>query len=377
MLQRLNFIDILRGLACIWMIETHVVNAFLPDGYKDNLIFNLIDISNGFVAVCFIFCAGAGFRLALESKFKEYITMSAPLLSYVKRLLFILAIAYWIQTPEFSLQKTLQSSSEEFSKFFMCNVLQLIVASSLLSLALLISTRSFFRFRIASYLVLIIFFWCTPFIWSIPQDQLGWIPLFLRMYIVTQPTSLFPLFPWAGYYFAGIIVTDLFLISQDKDSIIKKMIIASLGITAFAFISKEYLWQYYPSTLNWWYVSPVHALFRTAGVMILFSLFYMFKDYCTGKKSAFMQLLGKESLVVYVGQGMLIYGSVASKGLQYFLPIIVSPLEVLLLTSGITASMGAYANMWNHFKRHSPEQAQWVLYAFCTLFVIAFIIIPD
>ena len=156
----------------------------------------------------------------------------------------------------------------------MCNVLQLIVASSLLSLALLISTRSFFRFRIASYLVLIIFFWCTPFIWSIPQDQLGWIPLFLRMYIVTQPTSLFPLFPWAGYYFAGIIVTDLFLISQDKDSIIKKMIIASLGITAFAFISKEYLWQYYPSTLNWWYVSPVHALFRTAGVMILFSLFY-------------------------------------------------------------------------------------------------------
>ena len=154
------------------------------------------------------------------------------------------------------------------------------------------------------------------------------------------------------------------------------MIIASLGITAFAFISKEYLWQYYPSTLNWWYVSPVHALFRTAGVMILFSLFYMFKDYCTGKKSAFMQLLGKESLVVYVGQGMLIYGSVASKGLQYFLPIIVSPLEVLLLTSGITASMGAYANMWNHFKRHSPEQAQWVLYAFCTLFVIAFIIIP-
>ena len=89
MMQRLNFIDMLRGLACIWMIETHVVNAFLPDGYKDNLIFNLIDISNGFVAVCFIFCAGAGFRLALESKFKEYITISTPLFSYVKRLLFI------------------------------------------------------------------------------------------------------------------------------------------------------------------------------------------------------------------------------------------------------------------------------------------------
>ena len=83
MMQRLNFIDMLRGLACIWMIETHVVNAFLPDGYKDNLIFNLIDISNGFVAVCFIFCAGAGFRLALESKFNQKSPSGAGINYYV------------------------------------------------------------------------------------------------------------------------------------------------------------------------------------------------------------------------------------------------------------------------------------------------------
>ncbi|MGA1307587.1 MAG: heparan-alpha-glucosaminide N-acetyltransferase domain-containing protein, partial [Candidatus Kapaibacteriota bacterium] len=66
--QRLTFIDILRGIACIWMIETHAVNAFLDGAFKNNPLFSVLQISNGFVAVAFIFCAGAGFRLALDSK---------------------------------------------------------------------------------------------------------------------------------------------------------------------------------------------------------------------------------------------------------------------------------------------------------------------
>lgn len=53
--QRLTFIDILRGIACVWMIETHAVNAFLNDEFTEGMLFGALKISNGFVAVIFIF----------------------------------------------------------------------------------------------------------------------------------------------------------------------------------------------------------------------------------------------------------------------------------------------------------------------------------
>ena len=53
--QRLTFIDILRGIACVWMIETHAVNAFLNDVFTEGMLYGALKISNGFVAVIFIF----------------------------------------------------------------------------------------------------------------------------------------------------------------------------------------------------------------------------------------------------------------------------------------------------------------------------------
>ena len=59
--HRLAFIDILRGIAVVWMIETHVVDVCLAPLWKVGSLYHLIYISNGFVAVGFDFGAGAGF----------------------------------------------------------------------------------------------------------------------------------------------------------------------------------------------------------------------------------------------------------------------------------------------------------------------------
>lgn len=370
---RLTFIDVLRGAACVWMIETHVLNAFMTDYYRSGWLYEAVSLSNGFVAVTFIFCAGAGFWLAADRKFEEYTTLSPTLSLYIRRLLFILITGYWIQTPEFSLERTLASSPQEWMKFFQCNVLQLIVYSSFLALLLLALLRSRKRLILASFTIMGLLFILTPNIWYAHQS-LQHLPLPLHMLFAPQPLSPFPLFPWAGYFFAGLGCTALFMQSELRKKLARQYIIIGLICIAMAFLVKNTIAL--PGNDNWWYASPGHAFFRAAGALILFSLLYLYQEKLSGRISSFLQLLGRESLVVYVGQGMLIYGSVASKGLQYFLPIVISPVGVSVLTACITAAMGTYAQMWNHYKQLFPLRARFLLLAFCILFIAAFIIIP-
>ena len=53
--QRFVFIDIMRGIAALWMIETHVLNEFIKPEYREGWFYDALNISNGFVSVGFIF----------------------------------------------------------------------------------------------------------------------------------------------------------------------------------------------------------------------------------------------------------------------------------------------------------------------------------
>ncbi len=55
---RLAFVDRLRGLATIAMIEVHVVNALLAPAYRGGRAFAALDFVNGLVAPSFLFAAG-------------------------------------------------------------------------------------------------------------------------------------------------------------------------------------------------------------------------------------------------------------------------------------------------------------------------------
>ncbi|HLB00719.1 MAG TPA: heparan-alpha-glucosaminide N-acetyltransferase domain-containing protein, partial [Bacteroidota bacterium] len=62
---RYPFIDVLRGLAVVLMIETHTVNALLAPGGADGAFGSVLTFFNGLVAPAFLFCAGLGFAVAL------------------------------------------------------------------------------------------------------------------------------------------------------------------------------------------------------------------------------------------------------------------------------------------------------------------------
>jgi acyltransferase len=374
--QRLTFIDILRGIACVWMIETHAVNAFLNDSFTDGMLYNALKISNGFVAVTFIFCAGAGFRLALESKLQDYISFGKPLWKYISRLLFILGIGYSLQTPIFSFDYLLGSSSEEWMRFLDSNVLQLIVVSSFLALIGLFVMRSLDRMMFYAWPMMVAVFWLTPIIWSISGESLMQIPDFLRMYVSTQPPASFPLFPWTGYYFAGYIATHYFVGSKDRNRVSNIYLIVSIGLMLIVYGVSRTDWTYYSSELNWWLVSPMHMMFRVSGAMFLFALLYKLQDKLTGPVSGALMVNGRESLVVYVGQGIILYGAGMQAIIRSMFPEIIMPWHIVLLTISVIGIMTAYAFSWNTYKKRMPMHAKWTLFLSMIIYVLIFLLTP-
>ena len=70
--KRFYFIDQFRGWAVVFMVETHVVNAFLHYGLRSSLAYKALDFFNGLIAPAFLFIAGFSFAIVAERKWDDF-----------------------------------------------------------------------------------------------------------------------------------------------------------------------------------------------------------------------------------------------------------------------------------------------------------------
>ncbi len=371
--QRLIFIDVFRGLATLWMIETHAVNEFLFSAFKDNSAFSLLNISNGFVSVAFIFCAGAGFWLALERKHEDYRRFGSGFRSYMQRLLFILLLAFLLQTPKFSLSRTLDSSHEEILRLLSCNVLHLIVYCSLASLLLSISTNKLRAIKIICVLISILTVFITPFMRSF--DPFAIMPIFPATLFAGSPVSLFPLFPWSCYFFAGVASAAFFRSAQNKTRFSIALSIISTIIIILIFYIKDAL-HVYSFKDQWWSIAPEHTIFRIAGALLLFSILFLLEEKLKGKFGNLLTAAGQESLYIYVLQGIIIYSAVGRYHLYDFLGNNLTPWSVSALIIAITSFCLSTAVFWRRMKKIYPETSKKYARISFVLVLILYIVFP-
>lgn len=373
--ERLDFIDYLRGLAVLWMIEVHVIDVCLAGTLKHGWFYNLVNISNGFVAVAFIFCAGIGFQLAFAKKERSYRSADSSLWLYLRRLGHILLLAYWLHLPAFSLQRTLQSNPAEVLSLFDCDVLQSIVYSSLISLTISLIVRSE-RLRIWTFFALSMFCyfgigWVWSFypLWSLPQ--------FFASLIAPQPISKFPLVPYAGHFFLGIVVIHVLRATDDVPKRAKQMLGLALGITVAVLVLKNSPFDL-PGHEDWWHYSAGHALYRSSIVIIVLMLFYLFASRVDQWKAAPMLLLcGRESLFMYISHLMLVYGTVSNFGLRSLAHNRWGLGETALVYVVVVALCYSLASLWHSVKKQDPLRATRLIATIVGAFLVVYALIPS
>lgn len=366
--KRFEFIDVLRGLSVIWMIEAHLADVILDSNFKHTDFFYYISISNGFVAVIFLFCAGASFYISSSRKFDDYKHFRKPFWLYLKRLGFILVIAFALNLPRLSFRLIQDVSNNELLRFLECNILHTIVYSSILALLIFFIIPNIKYLKYISLIIALAVYFATSFVWSI--DPFQYMNIFFAPMFAEWPVSHFPLFPWMGHFFAGIAITAFFMEASDKISISKKLVIVSSALIIITLLAKNLYLYHYPYVQNWWDTDPGHFIFRVSVTILLFSIFFLTENIYREKwYSKPLALMGRESLFYYAGNVILIYGSVANIGFRQIFHSSAPPIPTLIIYIIFTIVLYYIGVLWFKTKSEKPDLAKKVIYSLGILLI--------
>ncbi len=371
---RLSFIDYLRGIAVLWMIEVHVIDICLHPQFKTGRFYEILDISNGFVAVAFIFCAGIGFQLAFDKKEADYRRFDSALWGYVRRLGHILLLAFWLHLPAFSAQRLLNATAIEWQRFLDCDVLQTIVFSSFFALLYSLSLNSARARTIATALMIGICFGSAWYI--LPMQMYSHYPNVFGAMISGVPVSKFPLIPYSGYFFSGMLAIRFFMRAKDQYKMALTILGISIAMVTLALALKDSSFDF-PGAQDWWHYSAGHAAFRLGIVMAVLMLLYLGRAVFDGTKVGSMLVLcGQESLFMYIFHLFVVYGYIANYSLlgwaQHSWGWTENILTYLVI-SGLTYILCA---AYHRFKKSQPQRASTVIRYVVIAAVVIFCCIP-
>ena len=368
--QRMTFLDVLRGVAVFWMVETHVTDVCLAPSEKLGDRLWLLNLSNGFVAVTFIFCAGASFWLVASKKEADFRALGPGLRKYLERIFFILLLGYLMHLPTDSFAKLQAAPYEVWKSFLAIDVLPLISYTSLLALVVFWALPKAKWLPYAAAALALAVFGATSAVWEWNVYDHGW-PLGLAGMLGRQPEVMFPLFPWSGYFFVGLVLAACTEWLQDRPNVAALTAALSLGAG---------LWGYHhqdPLEPDWWWTAPNYILFRVGfTVAIYLGLMLLFRALGERRPLAAraLEIAGQESLFLYLVHVFLVYGSLwQDTSLRNFvqggLPLWQNFAVFGLVMAFVYALMLGYR--WT--KQRWPDYTKWTKYALVGLLVGQFL----
>jgi len=310
-IQRLAYIDWLRGFACFAMFEVHCYDAWLGGTARNSSFFRWSQLSGTLPAPLFIFLSGITVALVADGMRRKGSARGEIARRMIRRggEIFLLALVFRVQ--EF----VLGWPGAPWTDLFRVDVLNVIGLSIALMGVLLWLVEGRMASVLASTGVALGIALATPLIWTTWRPR--WLPWYLESYFngvhtynAPQPW-LFPIFPWAAFAFAGLATG--FLLFSEWSSRNPARAVALVGAAGAGLLALS-MWldarpmQLYAS-YDYWHTSPNFFLARVGVVPLVVLGGYAWYRWGGGAIgfSPFRQL-GQTSLLVYWVHMEFVYG---------------------------------------------------------------------
>ncbi|HEU4536358.1 MAG TPA: heparan-alpha-glucosaminide N-acetyltransferase domain-containing protein, partial [Polyangiaceae bacterium] len=203
--ERLAFVDRLRGLATLAMIEVHVVNALLAPDFRGGPAFAALDFVNGLVAPSFLVAAGLSLARSFAPGARPWPdapTRRRLAAGHARRAAALLALGYAMHASHLpaALSARGPAAAPAWALALQTDVLQLI-ALSLAALALAAAlARSARRYAAGALAAAVGCAWLGPVAHLHSWEPL---PLPLATFFTERFGSPFPALPWAAFVALG------------------------------------------------------------------------------------------------------------------------------------------------------------------------------
>jgi uncharacterized membrane protein len=350
MRERIVFIDLLRGWATLVMIEVHVFNAFLSPEAKASAWFGVLNFINGLVAPAFLFVAGLVFSIAAG----HTSDVRGLFRRQIGRIVLIWMIGYVLHLPIFSFRTITTLPSDKWLTFYQSDILHCIAAGLLTLLTLRVVVGSS-RLLLASLVFLTLFFIGGTAVLESTRVAAGLHPA-IRAY-VDPDLSLFPLFPWLGFMLAGGAIGTMYVRRANGESDVRfagNVAIGAIGLIVLSL--PEFLGILLP--ISGARSSPWFVALRLGMTMLLL---LTCRQWVQMRKtsSSFVLDAGRESLLIYVGHLLILYGTFL--GGRSLVDLFGGAGSVLLCVAGTVVLvwlMVFAARSWSALKRRSRSQAR-------------------
>jgi uncharacterized membrane protein len=317
--RRLSYIDWMRGLAILIMIEAHVLDAWTLTADRATRAFGWSVILAGFAAPMFLFLAGLSVSLACSAGERRAGNAAAAAARVRRRGWEVWGLAY-----VFRLQAYLLNPSAVLKGLLKVDILN-IMGPAIVVAAALWQAATHYRRRVivlggAALAVTLI----TPLVRA--STLIDALPDFLQWYLRSTPgRNNFQVFPWAGFVFAGAMIGVVLDRARSEDR--ERQLHAWMAPAGLLFAAACYAGSYLPSIYAdsfFWTSSPMFFLLRVGIISAGLSLIYFYEQRprllgARWRWSSPMAVFGQASLFVYWVHVELAYG-VFSNPLHKALP---------------------------------------------------------
>ncbi|MCX6555717.1 MAG: heparan-alpha-glucosaminide N-acetyltransferase domain-containing protein [Candidatus Aminicenantes bacterium] len=375
--KRYFFIDQFRGWAVVFMIETHVVNAFLHYGLRSSLTYKALDFFNGLIAPSFLFIAGFSFGIVAERKWDDFLKPGRVFWKQCLRCLQILLIGYLLHVPQFSLRRLFHSLKWGHNHpFWGVDVLHAIAVSLLLMLLLIPLWRrkkSYFNFLAAAAVVVSLL---TPLLRLLPIERI--LPWAFSGYLKRLPYSQFPLFPWMGFAFMGAAASSLWQKARQAGTeprFFRHLLFAGFALVViFLIIALQPL---VPVALGSFNPAKPLFFFLKLGMIVMLLPLLWWVEQKKGERPVLVTRVGQESLTAYAFHIVVIFGGFFGLHGHNLVDLIRQTRSwawVLAMAAVLILVTGALSLGWHWLKQNRPEMAKRVFWAGAFILVIYMIL---
>jgi uncharacterized membrane protein len=300
-MNRRGYIDWLRGVSVLIMIEAHTLDSWTRLSERQNALYGWAMVVGGFAAPAFLFLAGLSMVLAAGSRLRRGSAAVDVTTVATRRSLQIFGLAFL-----FRLQSWLISGGGPAQALLKVDILN-VMGLSMLAAAVLWSLGRERRDR-AAWLIAgtVVIAMVTPIIRATPL--LGPLPDPIEWYIRPIPgRGTFTLFPWGAFLLAGGAV-GLWLDAARTPSDERRVNIMLFGI-GVALATVAYAAAFLPpiyAQTNFWTTSPTFFFLRLGVLIVSLPLAFAWNVLWTGR--SVLQEFGRASLFVYWIHVELVYG---------------------------------------------------------------------
>jgi uncharacterized membrane protein len=297
--KRLVYLDWVRGVAALIMLQGHVFHSFSEKGAREGSAYVLSQFLGGMAPAVFLFLTGVTLAFLMASRERQGLGAAARIRAALRRSGYLFGVAFLFRLQLF-LTGVPESSWTDLFKVDILNAmgLAILVFSPLAALGAEQRVR-------AGALVGLAVAAASPLV---SAGDWGWLHPFARHYLVPD-YNFFAFFPWAAFIAFGISAGTILRLAGPGNTLrlMQWSALAGLALVAGGRYFSEVPYTLYDRS-EFWLNSPILIFIKLGVILLALPFAYLWTTHGLGARWSWVSQLGTTSLLVYWVHIELVYG---------------------------------------------------------------------